>query len=73
MPSASVSAPSAGPLLRVPDVAALLDVHPRSVYRWLDAGVFPEALLIRIGRSVYFRKPALEAWIAGARESDARR
>lgn len=63
-----VSSESPALLLRVPDVAALLELHPRLIYRWVDAGVFPESVLIRAGRAVYFRRAALESWLKGARD-----
>ncbi len=58
-------------LLRVADAAALLGVSCRVLYEWAAAGVIPREAIVRAGRAVYIRRPALEAWLAGHTVSEA--
>jgi excisionase family DNA binding protein len=48
-------------LLTVDDVAELLKVSTRHVWKLLSAGRFPQP--IRIGRSVRWRRADVENWI----------
>ncbi len=52
-------------LLRVSDVANHLGVSRRVVYEWVATGVVPREVVLRAGRAVYFKRRALEAWLAG--------
>ncbi len=50
-------------LLRVDDVAELLDISPRQVWRMADAGSFPRP--IRIGAKLKrWPRSAVENWLA---------
>lgn len=49
-------------LLKVADMAKLLGVSVRTIWRLRDAGVLPPA--VRFGRSVRWANDTLEEWIA---------
>lgn len=49
-------------LLDVQDVAALLNVSPRTVYRLSDSGKMPPP--VRLGASVRWSRTAVDQWIA---------
>ena len=49
-------------LLDVQDVAALLKVSPRTVYRLADSGKMPRPY--KLGSLVRWRRTAVDAWIA---------
>ncbi len=40
-------------LLRVPSAAAILGIGVKTSYRWIETGVLPEALLLRVGKSIF--------------------
>ena len=48
-------------LLRVPDVARLLDLSERAVYRRIAEGSLPGVR--RLGRSVFVSRPELLRWL----------
>ena len=47
-------------MMKVKEVAAALQVTPRTVYRLSDAGRIPQP--IKIGASVRWRRDEMEAW-----------
>jgi len=49
-------------LLVAEEVAAMLRVEPATVLEWARAGTLPH---VRLGRSVRFSEPELQAWIRG--------
>ncbi len=50
-------------LLTVAEVAAVLDVSPRTIWAWVAAGELPEP--VRKGRRwVRWRRREVEAWLA---------
>ncbi len=61
------------PLLRATEVAQLLGVSGRVVYEWAAAGVIPSEVIVRAGRALYFKRLALERWLAGRDGQEARR
>lgn len=54
-------------LLDVQDVAALLNVSPRTVYRLSDSGGMPRPY--KLGALVRWSRSAIEDWIAGGCKS----
>jgi len=57
----SPAAEQAPALLSVRALAHMLDVSTRGVWRLLDAGRMPQPL--KIGRSVRWRREAIQEWI----------
>lgn len=63
------------PLLRVAEAASLVfpgkPRHPatRTLYRWVSQGVIPEVAVFKDGRSIWFRRCQLEAWMQGQQMS----
>jgi len=55
------------PLLTLDQVAALLQIPRKSLYRQRSLGQAPGALGIRVGRWVRFEPAVLEAWLADQR------
>ena len=51
-------------LLSIETVAAILDVSPKSVRRWIAAGLLP---VHRLGRQIRISEPDLAAYIARSR------
>ena len=56
-------------LLTLEEVAELLRLPIKSLYRQRSLGEAPGALGIRVGRHVRFEPAALEAWISEQREA----
>lgn len=56
------------PLITTKELARLLQVSTRTVWRWLKAGALPPPL--RMGGSVRWRLDVVHAWITGDRSSD---
>lgn len=54
-------------LLTIDEVAPLLKIHPKTLYRLIEEGhITKSAGLRRVGpRTLRFYKPALVAWFAG--------
>lgn len=50
-------------LLKVQDVADMLDVGVSTVYRWVEEGIIPHVKFP--GRAVRFRPSDLEGWVEG--------
>ncbi len=48
-------------LMTLREVATLVQVPPKTIYRWRSLGQGPPGL--RIGRHVRFRREDVEAWI----------
>lgn len=48
-------------LLTTQEAAAYLRIHPETLRRWVAAGLIP---CVRVGRTIRFRREALDAWIA---------
>ena len=59
-----------GALLRAPEVARMLAVDTRTVWRWASAGVIPGPL--RIGGATRWRRADLDAFLDGKAEAAAR-
>lgn len=59
------------PLLTVEEVAALLRLNAKSIYKLVDEGKLPGVR--RIGRRVRFYRPELVAWLAGQESARPRR
>ena len=51
--------PHIDPMLTVREIAAELNLSVPTIYRHLDAGIFPRP--VRIGRSVRWRRSTIEA------------
>lgn len=51
-------------LLRVRDVAAVLGISRRVAYDLIRRGALPG--VVRVGRAIYVRRLALDAWLRGA-------
>lgn len=56
-------------LLTIKQAAEILGLSPRMVYEFANRKVFPEGLVIRLGKSMYISRPRLEIWL-GAREKE---
>jgi hypothetical protein len=52
-------------LWRVADAAEAAGVTARTMYRFLAEGVVPPTVVVRAGRSIYVRRVAFLAWLAG--------
>ena len=48
-------------ILTVRKVAELFQVHPMTVYRWVEKRVGPPH--VRVGRSIFFRRDAVDTWM----------
>ncbi len=59
-------------LLRVPSAAAILGIGVKTSYRWIEAGVLPKALLLRVGKSSFIRRPASLGWLSANGEKKKR-
>jgi excisionase family DNA binding protein len=57
------------PLITTKELARLLQVSTRTVWRWLKAGALPP---LRMGGSVRWRLDVVNAWITGDRNSDGK-
>lgn len=55
------------PLLGVPEAAALLCVHPKTVQALARAGTIP---CVRMGKYWRFRASSLDAWVKAGLQSD---
>jgi len=53
------------PLLSAIEAAQLLNLTLRQVYEWTVRRVIPESVVLRVGRRVYYRRPALLVWLRG--------
>ncbi len=56
-------------LLTVKEAAKILGLSPRMVYEHAAKKMFPEGVVIRLGKSMYLSRPRLEIWL-GAREKE---
>ncbi len=56
-------------LLTVKEASELLGLSPRMVYEYAARKMFPEGVVIRLGKSLYLSRPRLEVWL-GAREKE---
>ncbi|MCC7202412.1 MAG: helix-turn-helix domain-containing protein [Nitrospirae bacterium] len=56
-------------LLTVKEAAEVLGLSPRMVYEFANRKMFPEGVVIRLGKSMYLSRPRLEIWL-GAREKE---
>jgi excisionase family DNA binding protein len=54
--------PTTDVVLTVPELAALLKMHPQSIYAMAAEGKIPGVR--RIGRAVRFHRPTVLAWLA---------
>ena len=59
-----------GALLRAPEVARLLAVDTRTIWRWVSAGVIPAPL--RIGGATRWRRADLDAFVESKADAAAR-
>ena len=57
-----------GDLLTRIEVAELLNVTPRTLYRWELSRTGPPSM--KVGRAAYYRREALEAWLLSLEASD---
>ena len=57
----ATAAPRLPEMLTVHDFAALLRVEPKTVRRWRQEGLLPEALVI--GGVIRWRRDAVEGWL----------
>ncbi len=51
-------------LLTIPEVAAILQVSQRTVFRWMDAGLLP---VVRVGKITRIRPADLEVFLQSHR------
>lgn len=49
----------------VREVAELMRVHPKSVYRWIANGTLPDDAVVRVGRTVRIKRRYVEALYNG--------
>ena len=56
---------STGQLMTASELSALLGVSKQKCYRWADAGLLPGVK--RFGRSVYFIRAQVTAWLESAK------
>lgn len=56
-------------LMTPDDVAALLHASCAAIYKMLERGQFPAAVVIRLGRRVYFHRASLLHWLDQNRAS----
>lgn len=61
------------PLLRVADVARWLGMHPETVREWARSGRLPASKPGGRTSPYRFRQSAIEAWLARAEATNARR
>lgn len=52
-------------LLTRRQAAELLGVKPDVLWRWTHASVLPNGAVLRVGRKLWYRRAALEAWARG--------
>ncbi len=50
-------------VVSVAEAAALIGRTRREVYSWLSRGEIPRDVYFKSGRSFWFKRPALEAWL----------
>ena len=50
-------------IISVAEAAALTGRRPRELYSWLARGEIPRDVFFRSGRAIWFKRPALEAWL----------
>lgn len=48
----------------VDDLAAVMRVSSRTVWKWIASDRLPEGAVVRLGRSVRIRREVVERWIA---------
>lgn len=59
-------------LLTVPEIAALLRLAPKSIYKLVEEGALPGVR--RVGRrAIRFYRPEVVAWLATGQRSDSRK
>lgn len=51
--------------LTVREVAELMRVHPKSVYRWIANGTLPQDAVVRVGRTVRIKREYVKALYEG--------
>ncbi len=59
------NAPTSKPFFSITDVAAHLDVNPRTIRRWVDKG---DLVAHRFGRQLRISRADLEAFVRARRE-----
>lgn len=64
-----VAPESRGSLLTVNEVAGMLRLRAKTVYRWAAARKIP---CVRVGRGVRFARGDLQQWIAARKEGQCR-
>ncbi len=55
-------------LLTVPQAARLLGMSPRRLYALVAQGALPEAVIIRLGRTVRLSGPRLHRWLGADKD-----
>ena len=73
MGDAAENLPEIEPLLTVEEVAPLLRVKPKTVYRMIEEGSLDGAGVMRLGHRIRFRRSALVAFLAGQEGARKRR
>ncbi len=56
-------------LLTVKEASEILGLSPRMIYEHANNNMFPEGVVVRLGKSMYLSRPRLEMWL-GAREKE---
>lgn len=56
-------------LLTVKEASEVLGLSPRMIYEFAARDIFPDGLVIRLGKSLYLSRPRLEVWL-GAQEKE---
>lgn len=59
-------------MLAVADLAALLKITPAAVYALVARGHLPRECIFRLGRTLRFRRLAVEAWLGSHGESEGK-
>lgn len=62
-PSTPVLLPTSEPLWTVRELAGFLQISPSTLYRMVDRGEVPAVRMGSTGRTVRFRRAAIEAWL----------
>jgi predicted DNA-binding transcriptional regulator AlpA len=57
-------------LLNADELAAYIGTTTENVYQMKSKGDFPDGLIVKIGRSLRFDKPAVDLWIEGMKSGN---
>ena len=59
-------------LMDVTELSNCLSLPKATIYTWVQTGRIPRNCVVRLGRSLRFHVPAIEAWVQRSRQSETR-